>query len=684
MKNYAKNFLIIIAVLFTAIVASGAKIGDDVLTVGKPGSTDDKIINLGPVRQIRSNETNGLLEFTTNGINFKPLGSGSGGGSGVNLLSDNNGDFETGTPPDNWTASGGVFTADVATQLHGLVSGNWDSDASAQTLCSDAITIERGFIGGTCQAQIKYTYPVGANGDYKLVARDTGVDVAEVDFNLTVGSDSKPSTLTFPCPGTDTDTLQLCLESTVADADPIKIDSAFIGAGLSIVQAVPKNEIETKVLTANVTTNGIIAEFTYSNLEIGATYEIGGRLALFVNNGGVDTTIQVDIENGAQDLDRPTIRIADTGTSQDYVYLPISTIFTATDTTLTFTANSASGVSFIFGSSSRFDSYVQLEKRNDLGGNFQEGLTVETSGFFIKQTITGANINLGTATVASRYLSSGSLVLTNYGTHSAKLPCLSGPSEGLTCAGSGQYGTNFVADTSGWYKVCTQFTTRLEVGASGAIQNNFTWNVVSNDGLNTELQNGVNLQQINNKTTTSAGFQEVDMSLPLCETFNFGSAGEKTLLMKSATTATATVAENLMLAGTFIITVEKLIQGGVQAAFTGITNSLSFKPESQLADVRICSFSVDNSGGTPILDRHDNCIDSVTDNGAGDWTHNFTSGTFSAPPSCAISSDSSNIQGICHSNDNSLSANQVRSLCLLSSTAGAADLSMSGICVGPK
>ena len=60
MKNY---LIIFILGLLTLSNLFGAKITDDVLKVGIPGSAADKTLYLGDNRLIRSNETTGAMEF---------------------------------------------------------------------------------------------------------------------------------------------------------------------------------------------------------------------------------------------------------------------------------------------------------------------------------------------------------------------------------------------------------------------------------------------------------------------------------------------------------------------------------------------------------------------------------------------------------------------------------------------
>lgn len=111
------KFLSVLIFLVLAFNSFAAKITDDQLKIGSPGSSADKTIKLGNTREIRANETSGKLEFTNDGLNYKAIGSGgAGGGENFNnaFTDDANPNAENGT--SNWTASAGDFfsTADVS------------------------------------------------------------------------------------------------------------------------------------------------------------------------------------------------------------------------------------------------------------------------------------------------------------------------------------------------------------------------------------------------------------------------------------------------------------------------------------------------------------------------------------------------------------------------------------------
>lgn len=184
--------------------------------------------------EIRYNSTTGKLQFTNDTTTYKDIGSGSGGGGGTNLLQEFNSDFESGSPPQNWTASGGTFITETTDPLFGLQSGSWDSNASSQTLSSQLVTIEKGFIGKKCTADIEYKWPSGVAGDLSFQVVDQVPNIlATVVLEPTTGSNTRKAFLAFDCPSVATDQLRVRLLSNVANPALIVVDNAFVGVNKS-------------------------------------------------------------------------------------------------------------------------------------------------------------------------------------------------------------------------------------------------------------------------------------------------------------------------------------------------------------------------------------------------------------------------------------------------------------------
>lgn len=129
-----------------------------------------------------------------------------------------------------------------------------------------------------------------------------------------------------------------------------------------------KNKIQTKLLSADVTSDGAMSDLTFSNLVIGRWYEFRGKMRLTLDAGaGSATIVYVDAKHNGSVLDRALFQINEAGDSTlDAIILSTGSTFKATATTLTFEAVSTSSNAKVDGGSNQSETYVQLEERNDL------------------------------------------------------------------------------------------------------------------------------------------------------------------------------------------------------------------------------------------------------------------------------------------------------------------------------
>jgi hypothetical protein len=221
-------------------VAASAKFQVDSTTKGSlsvprmTAAQRDAIASPATGLQVFNTDTNQFNYY--NGAAWLAVGSGGSGGGGVNVLELANFDFEGGT--SSWTASGGSFTIETGTTLHGSGSGKFNSSATSQTLSSALKTIEGGFIGRKCQVHIPYyKYASGTDGDYNIKVMDGSSNVLSGPDNLLVTGSTATSQYfnTFDCPTAGT-TMKVVITST-ADAGDLIIDDVFLGQGRNIVAA---------------------------------------------------------------------------------------------------------------------------------------------------------------------------------------------------------------------------------------------------------------------------------------------------------------------------------------------------------------------------------------------------------------------------------------------------------------
>lgn len=125
-----------------------------------------------------------------------------------------------------------------------------------------------------------------------------------------------------------------------------------------------KNKIQTKILSADVTTDTTVSDLTFTGLVVGKWYEVRGLFRIQVNSGGSNPNLTVDITHDSTILKR--VNYVSGGTNSAGVSLSGDIVFQATATTLTFETLAASANSFLRGNSTQQETFVQLEERNDL------------------------------------------------------------------------------------------------------------------------------------------------------------------------------------------------------------------------------------------------------------------------------------------------------------------------------
>lgn len=126
------------------------------------------------------------------------------------------------------------------------------------------------------------------------------------------------------------------------------------------------NKTQTKILSANVTTNTTVSDLTFNNLTVGKWYELTGQLFVFLDFGAVnDDAITITINNGATVIAAPTIQIGAPDTQTDALPCTLGYKFLATATTVTFVTTDASANSLLIGNNLRTATFAQLTELND-------------------------------------------------------------------------------------------------------------------------------------------------------------------------------------------------------------------------------------------------------------------------------------------------------------------------------
>lgn len=164
MKKFLFGFLI--ALSFSAVALN---VRENYINVGKTGNTI--YINFGKSGTIRFNSSTNKLEFSNDQTNYKKIGAGAGGASGVNFF-ETNPDADSGT--NGWTnIGGGAFTVTQTLPLVGDNSFLWDASAQGDILRTEAIVIPEYWKGKACQIEFKYSGLTGTSDLIKPQVVDT-------------------------------------------------------------------------------------------------------------------------------------------------------------------------------------------------------------------------------------------------------------------------------------------------------------------------------------------------------------------------------------------------------------------------------------------------------------------------------------------------------------------------------
>lgn len=537
--------------------------------------------------EIRYNSSTGKLQFTNDTTTYKDIGSGSGGGGGVNLLQEFNSDFESGSPPQNWTASGGTFITETTNPLFGLQSGSWDSNASSQTLSSQLVTIEKGFIGKKCTADIEYQWPSGVSGDLSFQVVDQVPNIlATVNLEPTSGSNTRKAFLAFDCPSVATDQLRVRLLSNVANPALIVVDNAFVGVNKSttnVTQAsvwararwLPAincqwdNAAGTAVLTfwsdfpADTDCNNPqvfgqavvpgtkVPRLRVANLPPGKyRFEAKGLHGNVGSNTAVWTT--TDGTNDGGD------RINSVSASSVFQG-PITGFFeyTSAQSNVEFRVvhqlTSGSGSGIIPNSETTQNENIYELVLYRYPTESAEALNLETSGYLVQAKIEGTNPSLSTVDVTSlSQIGVNGLTLTPFGnSQTARIPCAGAAATGATCAGDEIIGIEIDAPYAGDYEVCAQFTSAGAIGGAAGSQLEKAFAIVEQDVVTgtTITRAGVKRATQLHSYEGSTSSQFMWTPFTLCEVWPVASAGKRRFALDYTqdVVGAATISSNLIL-----------------------------------------------------------------------------------------------------------------------------------------
>jgi len=501
------------------------------------------------------------------------------------------------------TESASITTRSTSSPLEGAASFAIDGTSSGQTVCWNTKTIDSVYKDKNFQAQFYFS---GDASLYKAYVK-IGSNKITSDLTLTNEISSKEVNINFPSGDLSTSPV-VCLETTSASAAAIKVDKVYLGpafnlqnvsqsyfvgsayfattasctwsrtntalGAFSTTAACPGPTIESNTGPEVIsTTDTDLPKITLSNLKAG-TYRIVTQFTGFVGasfNIGSFTLSDGTNQSGY-------CSASESASGSDLIPCTLESTFTY--------SSSQSSVTFeIFGAAQSGSINIQ----NDIAllktkvsiyyipSSSQIAVNQNSAGWFVDANISGASPSLGASAVSSyAEITDASLSMTqNTGSASVQIPCSStNASSGLTCSsGSEGVGVVFNAPEAGQYQVCGEFTHLYRLNATSTyVQTAFQFVETSNTSQ-TILQEG--------KSRTNSGFQiaagsgvdhEHYAPISTCGTFNFASAGQKTIRLMYEQAVGGTILGSSILADSdassgqrdIHITVEKM--SGVQNA----------------------------------------------------------------------------------------------------------------------
>lgn len=712
MKNFFR--LLVLLTLFAASTGEGAAITEDTVVLGKAGSTSNKSVQFGagrttPKPQIRYNVSGGTLEFSHNGTDFSDIGSGAGGGGGLNLLK--NADFESGLS-SGWTNTGGTFlrVTSGGNLLFGKGSATFAASGSGQYFQSDLITVPIGLGLNNCAAKV--SYKGNSTGLTMKILDSTGVLVASQPMDINAANGAQRA-MNFPCPAAGTQ-IRLRVESTAATST-VAFDRMSLGE--------PDNLIQTSQARFYGSAKwGPVASCVWG---ISQTYFMDD----FPANGNCGfPTVTGAVNAPATQVPRITLNNLEPGT---YVVTAVFTGYNTDSNLRTFRLADDSGQEGVIqarsGSNSFVDNFTLVGTFNyssfqasrqiklqghsasgtvSIGADGSNGQTLEMQVVFLPSGNAagylptgpvqwhidanlggGSNVPLSTSSVASYIGVEGSdkdMVL-NPGSMAAKIPCAgTEPATGLTCANGAdeQVGVSFDLPAAGKVEACFDFNQVINSSSGG----NTTWQIIETPN---NAQSSLLLG--NNRVNNQVGAYSIGFPTHVCGEFEFATAGPKTLRLMY-TQLVGGYSQNVLvmdrspgnLGGRDIHVSVRPITQNVPAPV--LVGNHFVSPSGAAESVVRFAFD-DNAGGACTGSCYTSLANvgaglGVTRIGVGLYTFVFPSGIFSSPPVCTCNGTQgggTNGVAACFAVGQSPTGGTV-----LAKNGSGVDILGNVICVGPK
>lgn len=558
----------------------------------------------------------------------------------------------------HWSTSAGTLahTTTAAQVASGKGAINIDFAADGDILSNAAVAIPVGAYGNVGVAVCSF------KGEAAFDANLRVFDGTNVLATVAITSGTTKFTRTavyfsFPSSGN----IQLQVEANAATSD-IYVDDCYLGladgAGLSNVSQAEVYGTSLHTVDGSCfwsTTSSSYAAF--SAVSACSTASVTGKLeapatkipaAKTVNIGPSKYKVSFSVTTGESGSDICQYRITDgtnsisevrqaTGGASRALYLSGIVEYSTAQSEVVFSlqAKRISGAGtgcFVYSTGQPLE--ITVEK---FPLNSAESFTTDTSNYYVNATISGAHFVLGTAAVASyKEMTAATSTLTNHtlkGSIAGVEHACSGtnPSTGTTCAvGDESNGIAVPIYQTGLYDVCVDFAS-FSQDSSGNTKKIGYKIVQTENASQTLVQDGVNRVAPGHRGVSSADV--VQSALRICETFSVSAGPKRTFRLFFQKDSTSGIG--------------RLTSEGTGTGNEGINWTISKTAENKPAPIfpktlstnamgkfRVESAYISNSGTPVVAHQSGNWINSITDDGVGQFTLNFVAGTFSSTPVC--------------------------------------------------
>jgi len=487
------------------------------------------------------------------GTDLRPVGSGSGGSQGTNVVANPTFDINV----NSWTQSGGTLTQETSSPVgNGTGSARWTPTASGQTLLPDAVVIPDVLNDKVCLTRFSYRYTGGADGDVTAKVVNGGDDLtAAVNLILTPGtSEWKTVDLGHRCPSGSSPRIHL--ETTVASPQPFFLDDVHTGTDfrIGVTEAAKVTPWESFTPTGSWVTN---VAYTGEKRQVGDSLEF--RIHIDVSGAPDAVNMTVDIPDGLnldttgysgsnlENLGQAMLQDTSvTGNRTKGTVSPVSGDTTKVRPIAIGGGNVTDVAPFTWASGDTLTMYMTVPIVEFAGDGSQETVTLDTQDWYLDVSIGGAiSDNILTDQSFGPFLSSSWDLEVNPGSVAAQITCSGGNApSGLTCsAGQEQTGIAFDVPEAGRYWVCVSTNIQMD-GDNAADSVNNVFSLIETS-TTSDVKIGMEEAHV---SMGQEGLVSSRMPVAFCDTLHASSAGTKVVKLMTALNGSTSPVLNRILA----------------------------------------------------------------------------------------------------------------------------------------